>query len=108
MATSSRPAPRVIACARPGRERPARRSSSADLLTRGVGGAEIELGRIERTADPFEIAVVLFVVRIGDRLEEIRIAGDAADVLGWAGVLTVDADRELQSVIRPGQFLDDD
>src|SRR4051794_425714 len=58
-----------------------------------VHSGEVESCGVELPADPLEHLVVLGVRRVGQDLEEVLVAGDAAAVLGRTGARTVDAVR---------------
>src|SRR5580658_2389598 len=88
--------------AEPARSRP----ESPQMLQGSVRLGEIELGGVELVTHPDEVVVVLLVLAVGDRLEALLISARAADVLGRAGVLSVDADGVLQGEIWPGRRLD--
>jgi hypothetical protein len=75
---------------------------SANSLQAGIDEPHIELGGIERPADPAEVVVVL-VRRVGEDLQEIFVSPGASAVLRRAGVRSVEAHRELQADRDPPQ-----
>jgi len=48
--------------------------------------------RDRKCPDPFEVVRVFRMLRIADRLQELGVAPDAADIFGWAGALACHAD----------------
>ena len=68
----------------------------------------IEVLGIEFLVDPFHHVVVLGVLRIADRLQEIRISPDAAAIVGWARALAVDATRNRQAACGVKYLFDGD
>ena len=52
----------VVAWRAPGPSEVEKGRRSADPLESGIGGGQVELGRVEVPTDPFEIAIVLLVL----------------------------------------------
>jgi len=71
-------------------------ASSAVTLERCVRYGEIEGGGIEVLSSPLSILLMLRMGVVGQCFEEIGVAASAATILGWAGVRSVDANRELE------------
>ena len=72
-----------------------RRLALRALRTVFVGHLAIEPFRVERTTGPAFGIAMLGVAGIGDDVEEVGIALDAADILGWTGTPAVDEARVL-------------
>ena len=64
---------------------------------------DTSIGWVEGTADPFEPIGMVFVVRIGNRVEERSVAPRAADIFGWASPLG----REETEIDRLGVSVDE-
>ena len=60
---------------------------------RPVDGIEVESLRIECAADPRERAVVLLVLGVFDRGEELLVARRPADIIRWSGTCAGGAER---------------
>ena len=65
-------------------------------LERCVRDGEIEGSGIEVLSSPLSILLMLRVGGVGQCFEEIGVAVGAATIFGWAGVRSVDANRELE------------
>src|SRR5712671_617876 len=92
---------------------PFSRSSTSRPLARRcrrqdfIDDQRIELFRIEFATDPFDHLLVLGMLRVADRRQEIRISPDAAAIVGRTGALAADADRNRQTFGSVENFFND-